>query len=102
MTPIFIDTEIKHVISTDLAHHYRILPKQVDSGNIELYIDQNNKPGDIKDELELFLGKNVIFHPFPSSEIEMALALFYRKEISAPATASFSIDRNDFLETLFS
>jgi general secretion pathway protein E/type IV pilus assembly protein PilB len=102
MTSIIISPENKYVISNDLAHHYRVLPKRIDITEIELYIDEEITVDSVKDELELFLGKSIMFSPFPTAEIEKALAIHYRKEHENYAKASLNIEKADFLENLFS
>lgn len=102
MSQLSISVEDRHIISNDMAHHYRILPKAATDSSIELYIDDRFSHEDIRDELELFLGKHVIFHDSPTDEIEKALALHYRKERESHMAGALNIDKDDFLETLFS
>lgn len=92
--------EIQHSVSNDLANQYRILPKSMYENTIELYVDDSNNNEDAKDELELFLGKNIVFHPADSSEIERALSIYYRKERALTSNKSLNVDKGDFLENL--
>lgn len=84
----------------DLANQYRILPKSVSDTTLELYIDDILGNDDIKEELELFLGKHIVFSPVDSFEIEKALSIYYRKERTSNSNKSFSVDKGDFLENL--
>ena len=97
-----ISIENLHNISNDMAHHYRILPKQSEGSDMELYIDQDVSTRDIKEELELLLGKNVVLTPSPADHIEKALAIHYRKEKEGYGKSSLNIEKLDFLEKLFS
>lgn len=93
-------TEIQHSISSDLANHYRVLPKSVSDIDMELYIDESSNIESVRDELELFLGKKIVFNPVKSYEIEKALSIYYRKERQESSNKSLNIEKGDFLENL--
>lgn len=97
---IIVDQDNQHYITGDMANHYRILPKSVTENEISIYIDILNDNDNVKDELELLLGKDVLFFPFASDEIEKALSLYYRKERASNTNKSLNIDKGDFLDTL--
>ena len=97
---INIKQEQIHVISADLANHYRILPKDSTQDVIEFYIDENNNNTEIKDELELLLGYDVILFPYLTEEIEKSLSIYYRKERVQNTQKSLNIDSGDFLDNL--
>lgn len=97
---IEIYPEIQHVVSNDLANQYRIIPKSVHENTIEVYVDHSSNKEDAKEELELFLGKNIVFHSTESSEIEKALSIYYRKERAQLSNKSLNVDKGDFLENL--
>lgn len=100
MNEIIISSENQHVISSDLANHYKIVPKTVDDKIVTFFVDDNHNTQDSLEELELLLGKEVVFLPSESKEIEKALSLYYRKDRETSATKSINIDKNDFLENL--
>lgn len=100
MQEIVVLSENQHSISSDLANQYRILPKSVSETTLELYIDDSSGNQDAKEELELFLGKHIVFSPIDSIEIEKALSIYYRKERQANASKSLNVDKGDFLENL--
>lgn len=100
MQDIIIHSEIQHSISSDLANHYRILPKMASEETLELYIDNAFHNQDVKEELELFLGKAISFTPVAAYEIEKALSVYYRKERRENENKSLNIDKGDFLENL--
>jgi type IV pilus assembly protein PilB len=100
MSEIVITQDNLHLINSDLANHYKILPKNSTSNTLGLYIDNHLETNDIKDELELLLGKEIQFHPSESSDIEKALSIYYRKDREANVSKSLNIDKSDFLENL--
>lgn len=100
MQVITVLPENQHFVSSDLANQYRILPKSVSEKTLELYIDDLFNTADTKEELELFLGKSIVFSPVKSSEIEKALSIYYRKERVSNSNKSLNLDRGDFLESL--
>lgn len=97
---IEIFPEIQHAVSNDLANQYRIIPKSIHENSIEVYVDHASNKEDAKEELELFLGKNIVFHPAESAEIEKALSIYYRKERALASNKSINVDKGDFLENL--
>jgi type IV pilus assembly protein PilB len=97
---IVILSEVQHLVSNDLANQYRILPKSFSENILELYVDDSNSNEDAKEELELFLGKNVLFYPIDAYEIEKALSIYYRKERALASNKSLNVDKGDFLENL--
>jgi type IV pilus assembly protein PilB len=100
MQEIVILSENQHSISSDLANQYRILPKSVSENTLELYIDDSSNNQDAKEELELFLGKHIVFNPIDSLEIEKALSIYYRKDRQVNVSKSLNVDKGDFLENL--
>ncbi len=102
MQDIIVLPENLHCITSDLANHYRILPKSVFENKLEFYIDISLNNENSKEELELFLGKDVVFEPISSSDIERSLSIYYRKERETSSNKSLNIDKGDFLENLLS
>ncbi|WP_235921904.1 GspE/PulE family protein [Flavobacterium phycosphaerae] len=100
MQEINITPENQHIISSDLANHYKIVPKNADENSITFFVDTTYNTKDSIEELELLLGKDVFFLPFESNEIEKALSLYYRKDRGSNASQSLNIDKGDFLENL--
>lgn len=100
MDEIIVIPSNQHSISNDLANQYKIVPKSVEEHSIELFIDDSSNTIDVKDELELFLGKNVIFHTADALMIEKALSLYYRKERTTNITKSLKIEKGEFLQEL--
>lgn len=101
MSKIIVTNEILHVISADLANYYKIIPKEISGDTITFYSLESNNSEDLKDEIELLVGKNVVLEASSESFITKALSLNYRKErIETSENKSINIDRGDFLETL--
>ncbi|MEL1244919.1 GspE/PulE family protein [Flavobacterium sp. DGU11] len=96
---IVVRQEERHLISGNMANHYRVLPKKLDSGILSVYIDEKNNTVDIQDELRLLLGHEMLFMPFSGNEIEKALAIHYRQE-RVSNSGQLSIDKGDFLDSL--
>ncbi len=103
MAELIIDIENQHLLSADMANHYRVLPKHVEQDACTLYVDEAETGlADIKDELELLLGFTVTLHPVPTHELEKALSLHYRKDRAFDTNETLSVDSFDFLEKLLS
>lgn len=100
MADIVITPDLQHAISSDLANHYRVVPKSVSDCELELFVDNSKNKSEITEELELLLGKSIVLSDVSSSVIEKALSLYYRKERQFQTSKSFSVDKNDFLENL--
>lgn len=98
---IMVSSENQHLISGELANHYKILPKESVNDTITLFVDESFAKEDAKEELELFLGKKIDFITCSSHAIDRALSLYYRKERTVIETQkSLKVDENDFLESL--
>ncbi len=102
MENIIVSNENQHIISNELANHYRILPNSVSENVIELFVEESYDNDDAKDELELFLGKQIEFIAATAFDIEKGLSIYYRKERQQTTSKSFNIDKSDFLEELLS
>jgi len=100
MQEIAVTQDNQHLITSDMANHYKILPKSQDDKGIVFFIDVSQDTQDVKDELELLLGRQIAFEPFSASDIEKALSIYYRKDRGISATKSLNIDKTDFLENL--
>lgn len=97
---IVVEPDNRHLITVDMANHYRILPKGFEDGRMTLYADADAEWGEVRDELELLLGHGIDFHFLPSDQIEKALSVYYRKERNFQSEKSLNIEKGDFLENL--
>lgn len=100
MEEIVVLPDTQHLVSSDLANHYKVVPKKGDEHLLELFVDESQNNSEIKDELELLLGKEITFVSCSNSAIEKALSLYYRKDRENSVSKSLNIDKNDFLENL--
>lgn len=103
MSEIIVTNEILHAISADLANYYKVIPKEISGDTITFYCLDKSNTEDIKEEIELLVGKNVVLEISSESFISKALSLYYRKErVETSESKNINIDRGDFLETLLS
>ncbi len=100
-TNIQLSVELKQLINADLAHHYSIIPKNNTEDVMELYIDKEKVNSEIKEELELYLGKSLKFDEISSERLNKALFVYYRKNNrDQEATQSISTVESSFLDNL--
>lgn len=102
MRTIIINSDFIHIISTDLANYYKIVPKEVNENLISFYCIQSNNTLEIKEELELLIGKQVDLISVEESEITKALSVYYRKERIDNSSKTLTVNSGDFLEVLLS
>jgi type IV pilus assembly protein PilB len=102
MEEIIIPNENLHILSADLANYYKVLPKESNLDTVILYCLENKNTTEVKEELELLLGKKVSLLSYSEIEINKALSIYYRKERIENSKKTFSIDSGDFLENLLS
>ncbi|OFY94444.1 MAG: general secretion pathway protein GspE, partial [Bacteroidetes bacterium RIFOXYB2_FULL_35_7] len=76
---IVLNGDIQQLVSTAQAWHYSIIPKNIINGTVCLLIDENKNPEDVKEELEILLGKNILLEKCPSAIIQKTLGIYYRK-----------------------
>ncbi|WP_313778716.1 GspE/PulE family protein [Flagellimonas onchidii] len=77
---IAISVEVRQIINADLAHHYRVVPKKESGEALELYVSTSNATQTTAEELELYLGKRILFCEVPEQVLNKALYEYYRKE----------------------
>lgn len=98
-SPIVISTDLLHVISNDMANQYRVLPKEDQQSQLILYADGNVSQDWMNDELELLLGKKIVFEKISSQEIDKFLSIHYRKD-RGEVNTTLNLNQYDFLESL--
>jgi type IV pilus assembly protein PilB len=74
-----IKLELKKIITTDQAWHYRVVPKAADATLVEFYIDELSDRTGCEQELEILIGKKIKLTPLATAEINKILAQNYRK-----------------------
>lgn len=96
--------DLQHLITTQQAWHYNVVPKSVNKNCIEFYIDEHTYSSDLVHELEVLLGKQIILEKIASPVIQKTLGKYYRKN-STQGTAKSVVNiqkADDFLQTLIS
>lgn len=76
---ISLSTELQQSILGDQAWHYRIIPKLEEEDKIGFYIEPRKDQSELKNELEIVLGKEVELTVVDESELGKALNKYYRK-----------------------
>lgn len=79
ITDFHINTQLQQVINAEQAHYYRIIPSDQSNGDLSFLTDSNN-PDQIKNELEIILGKKIFLIIESSDIIQKYLHTNYRKQ----------------------
>lgn len=99
--PIEISTELRQVISADLAYNYRIVPIQISDNNVHIIVDETYWNDSFSEELELILGNAIFPVKTNYEDFQKRLSVNYRKNNvdtkQKIATASF---HTDFLDQI--
>ncbi len=94
-----ISPELQQLIRSDLAWHYRVLPKTQGENSMVFYIDKTKDQGLAKEELEALLGQSVELIPCESEQIQRNLGRYYRNTNGDDEKISFDA-RTDFVDRL--
>ena len=96
---ISLTVDLQQAISSDIANHFSIIPKEITNDTNTFFIDEqkNLEQHAIKEELKLIFNKNIVLEFIDSSVIKRAHSLYYRKNDERPKLVSYG---NDFLEEL--
>lgn len=96
---ITLSVKLQQSISSDIANHFSIVPKETSTHEALFYIDEARLPelNSVKEELKLILNKEIKLEPIDSSVIRKTLSIYYRKNNETPKLVSYG---NDFLEEL--
>ncbi len=101
---ITLTVEQIQIINSDLAHNYGIVPKEISTSGISLYVDNQMLFDSLENELELILGKKIDLIATPSEVVKKALVLYYRKgnEFSnnSEKNQEVELSSQDFLQKL--
>lgn len=100
-----MNTALQHLISTEQAWHYGIVPISADERVIYFNIDEAKWLKGIDEELEIILGKSVKLERMPSDDIRKELSTYYlrgnsRKEASTTQKTFSAKQSEDFLPLL--
>ena len=96
---IDLTVELQQSISSDIANHFLIIPKEINNNAHVFFIDEvkTQEQQAIKEELKLIFNKRIVLELIDSSTIKKALSVYYRKNDEKPKLVSYG---NDFLEDL--
>jgi type IV pilus assembly protein PilB len=101
---ISLSTELQQLLTTEQAWHYGIIPKTVQNGTIELFIDETFLTAEIAEELEILLGKRILLEKTTSGIIRKTLSKYYLRNSRAASNGkvqSLSAKQgDDFLPSL--
>ncbi|WP_035845694.1 GspE/PulE family protein [Crocinitomix catalasitica] len=94
-----ISTELQQLINAELAWSYGVIPASVTAKTLTLYTSETTIVDNIKDDLEIIIGKRVEFE-FVSNEIfRKSLGTIYRKsgQQKSNNASEFEGGKDDFL-----
>lgn len=84
ITPqIEIPVELQQLITSEMAHSFCIVPKEIGEDSIVFYISKERYSVQTASELSVYLGNNVKLEIYPNSKVEEALYKYYRKNNKA-------------------
>lgn len=100
--PDYINPKILQVINPFQAWYYHILPFNATPTSVSFFIDNNQPLEQVKEELEILLGKTIEFIPISNNEVEKGLMVFYRqnKNGKSPGKSQTLNGNSDFLQQL--
>lgn len=96
---ISISPEVQQLIRSDLAWHYRIMPKAADSERMTFYIDQSTDTLLAQEELEALLGVQISLEKVESELIQRSLGKYYRNTSDTENKITFD-SKVDFVDRL--
>ena len=100
-----MDTNLLQIINAEQAWHYKIFPISIADGVLTFCFAQDNdiQEENIKEELEMMLGKNIVLVKEDPIRLEEMLATYYRKTNGEETVQrEMGKDEDVFLEQLIS
>ncbi len=98
--PIILSVELQQLITSELAHHYRVVPKQETDSTLVLSIAETTHRPEIADELSLYLNKTIVLEVCPDSLVDSALYTYYRLGNVLERQSEAISYKNDLLEKI--
>jgi len=98
--PIILSVEMQQLITSELAHHYRVVPKQEIDNTLVLSIAKTGFKPEIVDELTLYLNKIIELEVCEDSLVDNALYTYYRLGNKAEKQSESISYKNDVLEKI--
>lgn len=94
-----ISPELQQLIRSDLAWHYRVLPKEKTEEFFGFYVDEEENQKVTFEELEALLGTKIQLFPIEKKQIQRNLGKYYRK--ANAEDSSLKIDAKvDFVDRI--
>ncbi|MES2629827.1 MAG: GspE/PulE family protein [Bacteroidota bacterium] len=102
MEELSLNIDLQQLITSEQAWHYQVVPFDADVQNRNIsFLVSDLANADIRDELELLLGKSVTLKSAPAKDVQRYLNKYYRKGTSEKAdTPGFSAGNDNFLMKL--
>lgn len=98
---IEIAPEIQQLVNSEMAWHYKVLPKSKNGNVLELYIDESENLNETETELSALFGMKIHLLKSESQLIKRSLGRYYRTATSGEENFKAS-GKKDFLDTLIS
>lgn len=96
---IQVSAELQQMIRSDVAWHYKIVPKLLDDSGFTFFVDETCDALIVEEELGALLGKTILLEPLPKESIQRLLGRFYRNTDAGENKVKF--DANiDFVDRL--
>lgn len=96
---IEISPEVQQILRSDVAWHYRVIPKSVSNSELIFYCDETVNREIVREELAALFGKNVLLEPRDELIVKRALGKFYRNTSDNEKKLSFDA-KTDFVDRL--
>lgn len=79
MDTLSITPDLKELITVEQAWHYNIIPFKTEDDKIGIYFDENKDNTTWRQELELVLGRKLVFKPLNDEILNRTLSIYYRR-----------------------
>ncbi|MEN9441057.1 MAG: hypothetical protein RLZ33_1134, partial [Bacteroidota bacterium] len=96
---ISISPEVQQLIRSDLAWHYRILPKELTERAYHFYVDESADVRMVEEELEALLGMSIELEKVDATLIQRSLGRYYRNSSDSEDKLTFD-SKVDFVDRL--
>ncbi len=84
------DNSLLHIITTDVASRYKVVPYAIAGTILTLKIDENSLNDSVVGELELITGYQVELMSEPADVINQLISKLYRKDLKAATVQTLS------------
>lgn len=93
------NTELLQLLTAEQAWQYRIFPKSTQGATVILQVSEQDSFEQLRDELELLLGYEVVFEAVDHDLLIRSLSAYYRKKQQTSSNEALNYN-DDFLESL--